>query len=659
MLALPAIIATTFAGPAPAAETAAPSDRMIDLIVRELPGSGNGPEQLVEELGGEVGIHIALVDGFAASVPADGVDVLRHAPGVHSITTNSPVKLLSSTFDPTTDPGSTLGVVNSMGAPAFWRQGIYGDGVDVALIDSGVAPVNGLTYPGKVVHGPDLSPESQSPALDHLDTYGHGTHLAGIIAGRDDGLTNPAAYTKDTFVGVAPGARIVSVKAADVGGSTDITQLLAAIDWVVQNRNSHGMNIRVLNLSFGTDSTQDYRVDPLTYAVEQAWHKGIVVVAAGGNDGPGTTSLTNPAYDPYVIAVGGADGRGTKTVTDDVIGDFSSNGSETRRPDLVAPGKSIVSLKSPGSYADVAHPEGHVGGRFMRASGTSQAAAVVSGAAALLLQQRPNLTPDQVKALLTATASPLANAHATAQGGGMLNLTSVARARTPHLGRVAQTWERATGTGSVELTRGSYHLYDGEVPLTGEFDLFGNPFVSSEWAARSAADRAWDGGSWNGSVWTGDGFTAATCVDPSFLPEPDPEADAEPACVPVSDIWTGNTWTANRWSANRWSANTWTGNTWTANTWTGNTWTGNTWTGNTWTGNTWTANRWSGNTWTANRWTTAAWDNVPTPEAVLDRHQGRRLKDDATAQKRQRDRKERVLEEESPVPSGSRNGKSR
>ena len=257
-VAVPAVLAGGLTTPVAAAPAAVDQGPMVDVIVRELDGSGDAPERLVERLGGEVGLRIELIDGFAASVPAAGLDVLRYSPGVHSIATNSPVKLLDyDGFNPVTDTGSTYVAADVVGANDYWAKGITGQGVDVALIDSGVAPVNGLTYPNKVLHGPDLSPESQSPELDHLDTYGHGTHMAGIIAGRDDGLTTVARSNPDHFVGMAPGARVVSVKVADAAGSTDITQVLAAIDWVVQNRNRDGMNIRVLNLSFGTDSVQD------------------------------------------------------------------------------------------------------------------------------------------------------------------------------------------------------------------------------------------------------------------------------------------------------------------------------------------------------------------------------------------------------------------
>ena len=203
-------------------------------------------------------------------------------------------------------------VVQRVGAHYAWTQGYTGQGIDIALIDSGVVPVNGLTAPGKVINGPDLSFESQADNLRYLDTYGHGTHLAGIMAGRDDAVSEPTlANAYDHFIGVAPDARIVNVKVADSRGATDVSQVIAAIDWVVQHRNDNGMNIRVINLSYGTDGTQDYLVDPLAFAVEQAWKAGIVVVVAAGNDGEGSP-LRNPATDPFVIAVGASASQNMK-----------------------------------------------------------------------------------------------------------------------------------------------------------------------------------------------------------------------------------------------------------------------------------------------------------------------------------------------------------
>ena len=239
--------------------------------------------------------------------------------------------------------------------------------------------------------------------------------MAGIIAGKDPG--SPLDPTR--FVGVAPDARLTSLKVASYDGAVDVSQVIAAVDWVVEHRNDDPAHpIRVLNLSYGTDGVQDYEVDPLTHAVENAWRAGIVVVVSGGNSGFGSGKLNNPAYDPHVIAVGAADTRDTAWPSDDTVPDFSSRGDASRRVDVTAPGRSIVSLRDPGSYVDTVHPGARYEDRFFKGSGTSQAAAVVSGAVALLLEQRPDLTPDQVKALLRSTAASMPMADAAGRGAG-------------------------------------------------------------------------------------------------------------------------------------------------------------------------------------------------------------------------------------------------
>ena len=152
------------------------------------------------------------------------------------------------------------------GAHAYWNAGYTGQGVGVALIDSGVAPVNGLTTPGKVVYGPDYSSEARYSNLRNLDTFGHGTHMAGIIAGLDNGVTSISSSDSSDFMGMAPNAQIVSLKVANALGQTSVGQVLMAISWVVRHQNS--LNIGVLNLSYGTDTNNSYVMDPLAYAAE-------------------------------------------------------------------------------------------------------------------------------------------------------------------------------------------------------------------------------------------------------------------------------------------------------------------------------------------------------------------------------------------------------
>ncbi|MDK3258924.1 S8 family serine peptidase [Blastococcus capsensis] len=593
-VATAAALAVGMAGPGVAQASAGASAAPVSVIVQEFPGAGNAPERAVAALGGTVEEPLGIINGFSATVPADRLGVLRAAVGVRSVTEDAAVELLDAETEAVNSLPTSMYSINHeiIGASGMWDKGFTGRGVDVALIDSGVVPVDGLRGSGKVVHGPDLSFEAQlcdetgcddSPVRD-LDTYGHGTHMAGIIAGRDDATASPVT-SGDTsnFKGVAPDARIVSVKVADAFGMTDVSQVIAAIDWVVQNRNRDGLNIGVLNLSFGTDGVQDYQLDPLTYAAEVAWHSGIVVVVAAGNGGYGTEKLNNPAYDPYVIAVGGVDGKGTHGVGDDIIPTWSSTGDGGRNPDLVAPGASVASLRSPGSYLDDSYPNARTGERFFRGSGTSQAAAVVSGAAALLIQQRPGITPDQVKALLVGTAKELPKADAVAQGHGLVDLKRARQAKTP---AAVQTWPRATGVGSLDAARGSAHAELEGTLLEGEFDVRGTAWDAQSWSRGAAAGTTWSGDSaWNGQEW--------------YVSSRDGEL--------ASLTWSGRTWAGRTWASLTWAGRTWAGRTWAGRTWAGDSWTGRTWAGVEWTGRTWAGRTWAGRTWAGVVWSGTDW----------------------------------------------------
>ena len=461
--------------------------------------------------------------------------------------------------DATIDQTSLAEVVAQIGADDMWAAGYTGAGVDVAVIDTGVAPVAELSTTAVFV-GPDLSFEGGTDAVAGLDTYGHGTHMAGIIAGRTPGA-DPLDPQPSDFVGVAPDARIVSVKVADNAGAVDVSQVIAAIDWVVQNRTKNGLNIRVLNLSYNTDSTQSPILDPLSKAVENAWNHGIVVVVSAGNEGRGALELASPAVNPYVIAVSAAEFKSGKWK----VANWATSGDGVRNTDVVAPGVSIQSLRVPGSRIDTEHPEGRVTGdeRLFVGSGTSQSAAVVSGAAALLLQQRPELTPDQVKNLLTDTATD-ANAPAKFQGNGVIDLSAaIAEPADP----TPQAWSPATGRGSLEAARGTDHVTLGGVVLTGERTVTGAKWRSKQWVRLSSKARAWRGAdSWSGSTWSG-------------------------------STWSGSTWSGSTWSGSTWSGSTWSGSTWSGSTWSGSTWSGSTWSGSTWSGSAWSGSTWCGGTW--------------------------------------------------------------
>jgi len=477
----------------------------------------------------------------------------------------------SSAYDPTSDPYSMQNITASDGVQAWWNAGYTGRGVDVAVIDTGIAAVPGLNAPGKVINAPDLSLESQNQNLLHLDTNGHGTFMAGLVAGNDG---QPSGYR-----GVAPDARVVSLKVGVADGGTDVTQVIAAIDWVVQHRRDNGMNIRVINLSYGTNSTQAYGIDPLAYAVEQAWKAGIVVVAAAGNSGYQTGAsalgLADPGYDPQILAVGAADAMGTATLWDDQVASYSASSascsSSCRAPDVIAPGTHMQGVRVPGSYIDQNNPVGALGDRYFRGSGTSEAAAFVSGAAADLLQRYPQLTPDQVKAMLTSSCGKLSSYNWKQQGCGELDMNKLLGASVPSVFASQQYNAASIGTGSLEASRGSDHLSMNGVLLQGEQDIFGQPFNSAAMAALEAAGSSWSGGNWNGSSWSG-------------------------------SSWSGSSWSGSSWSGSSWSGSSWSGSSWSGSSWSGSSWSGSSWSGSSWSGSSWSGSSWSGNGWLGASW---------------------------------------------------------
>jgi serine protease AprX len=369
---------------------------------------------------------------------------------------------------------------------------------------------------------------------------------------------------------------------ADAHGATDVSQVIAAIDWVVQNKNGNGLNIRVLNLAFGTDSTQSYVLDPLAFAVEKAWKAGIVVVVAAGNDG-NNKGLRNPATDPYVIAVGALDPNKTTQWSDDAVADFSNCGTSARRVDLIGHGRSITSLRAPGSLADVENPQAVVADRFFLGSGTSQASAVVSGVAALLLQYNPSLTPDQVKAILRGSATPLPTQSSTCQGSGYVNANAALSSKVPSPNQSAQTFTPSTGSGTLEASRGTDHLENNGVVLSGERDIMGNTWYGFNKLTTNC-------------VKVGKGKDATTvCTD---------------TLTAVPTLWNGGSWNGTSWSGTSWSGTSWSGLSWSGTSWSGTSWSGLSWSGTSWSNMVWNGTSWSGTSWSGTSWSGTSWSGL-------------------------------------------------
>jgi serine protease AprX len=542
---------------APGTAAAAPERERVRVVIGAKPGEARAAERLVRRLGGHVGHRLPIIHGFTAHVPAHRIARLRRAGSVQTVvrdvaltlsdetTTSSdaPVHTIDpppaeipagqpdvvagdvigeaaldasagsslepdpiaggedtvpATQDAVSDPVAPVkpaaddaptrarNSMNLIRAAARAQGDLTGAGVDVALIDSGVLGVAALDGPGKLVRGPDFSEDAFDADLRGLDTFGHGSHMAGVIAGND---------AETGYQGIAPGARLVSVKVAGADGVTSLVRVLMALDWVRRNRNSNGLRIRVLNLSFGVDSHRSYVREPLAYAAEQLWNRGVTVVAAAGNKADGTGSLDLPAADPFLIAVGATETQHTESADDDTVAEFSSRDA-VRPPDVVAPGTGVISLRVPGSTLDEEFPTARIGETFFRGSGTSQAAAVVSGLVARLLEARPELTPDQVKALLKAGAVDLP-ADVSGDGAGRVDLARSLALPTP--ANAAQPFQPAVMDLGV-LWAALREEASGTAPAVGTGE---NGWTGRSWSGRSWSGRSWSGRSWSGNDWSG------------------------------------------------------------------------------------------------------------------------------------------------------------
>lgn len=485
----------------------------VGVIVQTVRGSGAAAERAVERSGGTVTRDLPIVDGFSARVPAGALATLRHEPGVRAITFDRIVVPLEDAAPPATPNAENTA---TMRAPEVWSAGYTGAGVTVAVIDTGVSEVPDLA--GRIVPVTDDATGVVASCVNFSgepgcqDSYGHGTFVAGVVAGN-------GASSGGRWSGVAPGARIVAVKLSGRDGAADVSTLLAAIQWVVSYRDRYG--IRVLNLSVGSDSPQSYRIDPLNYAVERAWRAGIVVVTSASNRGPNPATITKPADDPWVVTVGAIDDRGTAGTSDDTVPNFSGRGptlaDAVAKPDLVAPGAHIVGLRAPGSALDEAFPR-FVGDWYRKGSGTSFAAPAVAGTVALMLERDPSLLPDRVKHALVASARATASADPYTVGAGLLDAAAGVLA-TPE-GTANQGLAFSDGSGSLDASRGTLRVetidvLGGTVTISGEltqqlalFDRVG--YTTLEWTGASWQGASWQGASWQGASWQGASWQGAS-----------------------------------------------------------------------------------------------------------------------------------------------------
>jgi serine protease AprX len=427
LLALTLLIATTGVATADSRGSGAPSER-LDAILLERAQAGNGvsrviiqtregtaAENIIRACRGIPGLRFRTLSAQVAEVPDACLETLASHPDVLVVSLDRGVR-------------GALQSRTRTAIGAAWvaeHLGFDGRGIGVAIVDSGVAAAHDDLGNNRVVHFADFVNRQALP----YDDYGHGTHVAGIIAG--GGQSAGGARR-----GIAPGAHLVALKALNASGDGNVSQVIAAIDYAVRHRAT--FNIRIINLSVAAGVYESYNTDPLTLAARRAVDAGIVVITAAGNlgrDASGATQyggITAPGNAPWVLTVGASNDNGTVDRRDDTVASFSSRGPAlidgAQKPDLVAPGVGIESLAESGSVLYQTRPAARRWGTvrtstepYITLSGTSMAAPVVAGTVALMLQANPSLSPQSVKTILQRTAENSARYDQLTQGAGFLN----------------------------------------------------------------------------------------------------------------------------------------------------------------------------------------------------------------------------------------------
>jgi serine protease AprX len=490
------------------------------------------PVNAVLDVGGTVLTRFHLINAVDALIPTALEPVLAALPG---ITVTPDVSVSVQAAPESTGPHTPSDAfLQQTGASQLAASGDTGQGVTVAVLDTGID--NLPDFSGRLVGGVDLT-GGNNP---YQDSYGHGTFVAGLIAG--DGASSDGQYS-----GEAPGASLVSIKVAGANGTTHLGTLILGLQWAVDHESQYG--IRVLNMSLGFQPAESTVINPLDRAVEAAWNSGIAVVTSAGNAGPFNGTILSPGDDPLVITVGALDDMASPSVSGDEMTDFSSVGPTSPdglvKPDLVTSGRSVVSLAAPGSTIYDNYPSARIGSANFVGSGTSFSAAITSGAAALVLADNLGLGPDQIKARLLGTTNPgpvgnpfvdghgALNAYAAATSGPM-NLSQSTAGLLPTLlgitvpllpASVVNTWNTSLWSGAPW----------GQIP-SGGWTWSGWAWNGADWNGWTWTGRAWNEGDWNGAAWNG-------------------------------EDWTGRAWNDSRWNGSAWDGTAWNGSSWNSSAW--------------------------------------------------------------------------------------------
>jgi serine protease AprX len=456
---------------------------------------------LVGHDGGHVFAQLHIINAVAAQLPVERARWLAANPAVHSVSLNSVVK--SQSLLPIS--GSLLNNLQNtynqtLDLTPAYTHGYTGAGVGVAVIDTGVdgelpdfQASNGSG--SRVVESAVIDPNATTAA----DMYGHGTDVAGIIAGNS--LNRPASDPSyGNYIGVAPNANLISIKASDDQGNSNVLDVIYALQFAVDHQADY--NIRVVNMSLDSTTPQSYTTDPLDAAAESAWMHGMVVVAASGNRGSASDAVQYaPANDPYVITVGAVDENGQGNPVNDSIASWSSQGTTQdgiQKPDVYAPGAHIVSVLAPNSAFASMCPTCVINGSYIRTGGTSMAAPMISGLVADMLQYRPYWTPNQIKGLLT---SPQASSNSSIQIPDAMKLSWIWNPPVANQGLTPNSLI-TDSSGTIDYSRSSWSRSSWS-SATGALAA---GFARSSWSCNSCSTSAGSvdpsRSSWSRSSWS-------------------------------------------------------------------------------------------------------------------------------------------------------------
>jgi serine protease AprX len=481
--------------------------RRVEVIIQLAPGATPAHGRaLVRSLGGQPGLDLHIIHGLSARLTAGAAARMARSPLIRVVSLNAPVKESTMVNFAPTKMATVFD--QSVTATNMWNHST-GAGVGVAVIDTGITgnlpdfQVSQSNASSRVVASVVVDPGATTAS----DTYGHGTDVAGLIAG-NGGYLSSSDPLWGRYAGSAPDANLISIKISDDSGNSTTLDAIYGLQFAVDHKADY--NIRVVNLSFRSTSAQSYQTDPLDAAVEQAWFGGIVVVAAAGNLGTVSDAVSYaPANDPYAITVGAAEDHGTVSTSDDAQPSWSSQGitqDGVAKPDVLAPGAHIVSTLASGSaFASLCSSCIIGNNQYFQASGTSMAAPIVSGAVADLLAAHPNWTPSMVKGAIVNTAQPLP------RGGSELGVMGAFEASGSQL------------VADQNLTPSS--LID---PTSGTIDYSQAGWTAGSWSTATAPLAA----SWSAASWSCSSCTSSTSA----------------AVSPTAGSWSAASWSNLGWS---------------------------------------------------------------------------------------------------------------